>query len=548
MGALLRSGLVPEMSKTELYAAIRRDVRAGMSKLAVERKYHVGHQTIANALASAWPTPRKQYPARPSVLDEFKPVIDEMLRADLYAPPKQRHTVTRIYRRLVDEHAMTGVAYDTVLRYVRVRKAQIRVEEGREPATEVFVPQTHLPGREAEVDFGEITVSRRGQRVVWYLFSMRMSFSGKAVHLASTSAGQEAFLEGHVHAFTVFGGVPYRIRYDNLKAAVAKVIGLGRHRVENERWTAFRSTYGIDDPFYCLSGVRGAHEKGGVEGDIGWFRRNHLVPIPEVGSITALNTLIAEYDASDDSRRIGARALTVGEHFAQEAPRLKPLPEEQVETGRWLGPRVDRDATVAVRTNRYSVPVGMIGRPVRVLLRGSEIVVYDGRREIARHERHPGRACSVLELDHYLEGLLRKPGALPGSTVLEQARAAGKFTPVHDAWWAAARKLHGEAAGTRALIEVLLLHRHMRHDHVAAGLAAALGAGALTPDAVALEARRACDADHAGTPVDVPTTASPVASLTERRLRQPPADTRPLPGVAAYDQLLRHTRTEGDPP
>ena len=65
---------------------------------------------------------------------------------------------------------------------------------------------------------------------------------------------------------------------------------------------------------------------------------------------------------------------------------------------------------------------------------------------MARHERLPGKSGARLDLDHYLEALVRKPGALPGSTALEQGRAAGKFTPVHDAWWAAARRAHGDAA------------------------------------------------------------------------------------------------------
>ena len=129
---------------------------------------------------------------------------------------------------------------------------------------------------------------------------------------------------------------------------------------------------------------------------------------------------------------------------------------------------------------------------MRVLLHASHLEVFDGRTNIvARHERLLAKGGTRLELDHYLEGLLRKPGALPGATALEQARAAGKFTPIHDAWWAAARKAHGDQTGTRALIEVLLLHRHMRHEQVVAGLAAALSAGALTADAVALEARKA---------------------------------------------------------
>ncbi|WP_435593660.1 Mu transposase domain-containing protein [Nocardia sp. bgisy118] len=238
-------------------------------------------------------------------------------------------------------------------------------------------------------------------------------------------------------------------------------------------------------------------------------------------------------------------------HLAGQPNRspLKPLPAEPFETGRWFTPRVDRFSQVTVRTNKYSVPVRLVGRQVRVLLRASELIVYDGRSEIARHERVAGKGDTRLELDHYLEGLLRKPGALPGSTILEQARAAGKFTPVHDAWWSAARKARGDKDGTLALIEVLMLHRHLRHEYVVAGLAAALQAGALTADAVAMKARKSADADHPATDT---TTAEPVdrsplvASLTARRLAQLPADTRPLPSVAAYDQLLRlRSRAKG---
>jgi transposase len=530
-------------SKVELYAAIRRDARAGMSGRALARKYNVGRRTVVKALASAWPEPRKKPPPRPSKLDSFKPVIDEILRADLDAPRKQRHTVKRIFARLIDEHAMVDVSYQVVRAYVEVRKPEIRHEAGRGPA-EVFVQQAHRPGLEAEVDFGEVAVRLRGAMVTCFLFALRLSFSGKAVHRVFASGGQEAFFEGHEHAFRVLGGVPVgQIRYDNLKAAVAQVLGFSRQRVETERWTAFRSHYAVE-PFYCQPGLQGAHEKGGVEGQIGWFRRNHLVPVPEVESLAELNAQVEAWDAADDARRIGARPRTVGEMFALEAPVLRALPDEPFETGRWFTPRVDRFSQISIRTNRYSVPVRLIGRRVRVLLHASELIVFDGRTEVTRHERLLAKAGTRLELDHYLEALIRKPGALPGATALEQARAAGKFTPVHDAWWAAARKVHGDRDGTRALIQVLLLHRHMTHEHVVAGLAAALRAGALTADAVALEARKAADTDIAPVPAsdrDNPTAA--VTSLTKRRLAQLPPDTRPLPSVAIYDQLLPSHRT-----
>jgi len=102
------------------------------------------------------------------------------------------------------------------------------------------------------------------------------------------------------------------------------------------------------------------------------------------------------------------------------------------------------------------------------------VTVFSRDVVVARHPRAAGRGVKVLDLDHYLEILLRKPGALPGATALAQARAAGVFTGEHEAFWAAARKAHGDAAGTRALVEVLLLHRHLRAADVLAGITAAL--------------------------------------------------------------------------
>lgn len=95
-----------------------------------------------------------------------------------------------------------------------------------------------------------------------------------------------------MHALRVLGGVPFgKVRYDNLKAAVAQVLGFCRQRVEADRWVAFRSHLGLD-VFYCQPGLAGAHEKGGIEGEIGRFRRNHMVPVPEVASLGELNRLV----------------------------------------------------------------------------------------------------------------------------------------------------------------------------------------------------------------------------------------------------------------
>jgi hypothetical protein len=266
-----------------------------------------------------------------------------------------------------------------------------------------------------------------------------------------------------------------------------------------------------------------------------------------VDSLAELNARIAAAGQAEDARRIGARIRTIAQDFAAEAPRLIPLPDEPFETGLLLTPRVDRYSQVTVRMNRYSVPVRLIGRQVRVVLRSSELVIYDGRHEAARHERMTARGGETLVLDHYLEALMRKPGALAGSVPLDQARAAGAFTGAHEALWSAARRASGEPAATRVLVEVLLLHRHMDAADVITGIQAALSVGAHGADVVAVEARRAADARAAAPAPRAAAGGTPavpqVTSLTLRRLAALPADTRPLPAVSAYDQLLTRPRT-----
>ena len=460
-----------------------------------------------------------------------------MLCADLDAPKKQRHTARRVLARLVDEHGAQDLSYSTVRDYVARRRPQIAAEAGK-PLETGFVPQTHPPAAEAEVDFHDLWVILQGLKTKTALFTMRLSYSGRAVHRASLSQGQEAFLEAHVHAFDRLGGVPLeQVRYDNLKPAVSRVL-FGRSRVESDRWIAFRSHYGFD-AFYCQPGHEGSHEKGGVEGEGGRFRRNHCVPMPAIGTVDELNALLESWDDSDDRRRIGNRSSSVGQDWAFERQLLRPLPAEPFDTTLTLTPRVDRYPQVMVRCNQYSAPARFIGHRVRVKLSASAVTVYDRNTVVARHQRAAGKGVKVLDLDHYLEILARKPGALPGATALVQARAAGTFTPAHEAFWAAARKAVGDGPGTRALIEVLLLHRHLAHGDVHAGITAALAVGSVSPDVVAVEARKAAQRRGINPPpVPALSPSRQVISLTQRRHAGLPADDRPLPSVAVYDDLL----------
>lgn len=175
-----------------------------------------------------------------------------------------------------------------------------------------------------------------------------------------------------------------------------------------------------------------------MEGEIGRFRRRHLVPVPRVGSLAELNEVLAAADRADDDRRIGRRPETVGEAFAAESSSLGALPDEGFECWAELSVKVDAKARISVRQSHYSVPARLSGRRVAVRLHAAHLeAVCDGK-VVTVHHRSLHKGTEELVLDHYLEVLERKPGALPGSVALAQARASGAFSGAHEQFWAEA--------------------------------------------------------------------------------------------------------------
>lgn len=265
-----------------------------------------------------------------------------------------------------------------------------------------------------------------------------------------------------------------------------------------------------------------------MEGEIGRFRRRHLVPVPDVTSLAALNRHISAGDLLDDARVIIGRHHTVAEAFAAELPTLQPLPDEPFDPALLLRTRVDLRARLSVRQCYYSVPARYAGRRLAVRLTATTVEVFDAERLVARHERVAGRYVEALVLDHYLEVLKTKPGALPGATALAQAKACGAFTPTHQKYWDAARRARGDAAGTRALIEILLAHRTLPRAALQAAMQKAVDTGLLDPQVVVIDARRHCTTGD-------PSPAIPIGAWSRYD--------RPTPTLAAYDELL--TGSEG---
>jgi transposase len=504
-------------SRVELFEQIRRDRdREGLSIRALAERHGVHRRAVRQALGSPLAPERKRPEGRPApALGAYRTVIDGWLRADLGAPRKQRHTARRVWRRLVEEHGAT-VSERQVRRFVRERRLALGAL-----VDEAFVPLVHDPGREAEVDWGEAEVVIAGVERRVHLFMMRACFSGACFAVAFTRETQQAFLEAHVCAFAWFGGVFASVRYDNLSAAVRRVLK-GRRRVETDRFVALRSHYLFESEF-TRRGREGAHEKGGIEGDVGRFGRNHLVPVPEVRSLAELDArLLAACDA-DLGRTIAGRSETVGEALGRDRGLLRALPPERFDAAETASPRVDAKALVTVRQNRYSVPVSLVGRRVAASIGAREIELRHDGGVVARHDRLDGRFGVIAKLDHYLELLAIKPGALARSLPLRQERERGAWPACFDELWRAITARVGPSEAARQMVDVLLLCREHGAQRIELAVRGALAAGAHDGRAVAVLARRAERPD-----------SPPLTGLDERLA----ATARPAPDLSGYDRLL----------
>ena len=403
-------------AKVELFEQIRREYEFGVGSIReVARKLGVHRRMVRQALAEARPPARKPSERERPVVGPLISFIDAILESDRSAPRKQRHTAHRIFRRILAEMPERKVAEVTIRQYVCGRKQELGWS-----TRATCVPQSYAPGQEGQVDWYEAWAELNGARVPLQVFAMRSMVSGAAFHRAYQRATQQAFLEAHEHAFQYFQGVFRVLRYDNLKAAVKKILR-GFRREETARFIAFRSHWRFESEF-CTPYE--AHEKGGIEGEAGYFRRNHWVPLPQARDLAELNAQLRAACQQDERRQIAGHRQPVGAAMIAERAHLLPLAEHGFELAELCFPRVDGLGCVRVRTNLYSVPAKP-GRTVEVRLYPSYVEVRDEGRGLARHERCYERNQQVLELEHYLDVLERKPGALAGSKPLAAWRQRG---------------------------------------------------------------------------------------------------------------------------
>jgi Mu transposase, C-terminal domain len=293
----------------------------------------------------------------------------------------------------------------------------------------------------------------------------------------------------------------------------------GYQREETTRFVAFRSHWQFQAEF-C--NVAEGHEKGGVENEVGTFRRNHLVPIPQARDLADLNQQLLVACREDEGRILEGREQSIGAHVLLERAHLLPLATEDFDLAETAFPKVGELGWVKVRTNAYSVPLAA-GTSVQAKILPSTIDLWHEGKCIASHERSYGRHQEILDLEHYLDVLEHKPGALAGSKPLEQWRKQGRWPHSYDRFWEGLIARQGKAVGTKEMIGLVQLGKAHGQEKLRAAIEEALALGCQDSAAVRHLLSRA-------TLQKAPTESLDVGSLA--------AFSRPLPTISEYDQLL----------
>ena len=356
---------------------------------------------------------------------------------------KQKHTAKRIYNRLVEEKGFIG-GETTVRRLVAALK---------DKPSKAFIPLEYDPGEAVQIDWGEATVYMQGKKTKIHLWCMRECYSADIFCQAFYRPNQESFLEGQVSGFEFFAGIPQRVIFDNARVAVKE--GFGIHAKVQDQYAVFAAHYAFKTEF-C--NIAAGHEKGLVEGLVGWARRNIFVPLPRVDTIEELNNELLRRCRKYRGHKIVGRQYSVGTMAEVAAKKMIPLPKYRFDPSKSILARVDDFATVRFDHNKYSVPVKHVGKEVTVKGFGNEVKIVYQNCEIACYPRCYERGQTKYQLTHYLELIEQRP------------RSAYNAKPVKANLSTELMEIGRRLSGPREMVKLLKLYANYGEKKILAAL------------------------------------------------------------------------------
>jgi hypothetical protein len=230
------------------------------------------------------------------------------------------------------------------------------------------------------------------------------------------SQNQECLLEGLKQIFYHVGGVPIRLRCDNMTTAVVQILE-GAERILSDGFYRFKLHHRFETDF-CNPGS--GNEKGNVENKVGYDRRNMLVPVPTIEDFAVFNEALLARCDSDHAREHYRRKTPIRMLWAEEKGKLLTMPEYAYEIFRYKSLSVNKTGFVTIDTNRYGLSPTLAGQVVQAKIFFDRVEVYYDRQRVTAYARSYGRQEEVTDWKQYLPILLRKPGAAEHTRFFDQ--------------------------------------------------------------------------------------------------------------------------------
>ncbi len=438
-----------------LLSVIRRwHFREHLSIREICRRTGLSRNTIRKYLRSEGVEPVFKVPDRPSKLDPFADRLAAWLKTEAKKPRKQKRTLKQLHIELMSL-GYDG-SYNRVAAFAREWKADLQ-RALQTTGRGTFVPLAFEPGEAFQFDWSEDWAIIGNERTKLQVAHTKLSYSRAFIVRAYLLQTHEMLFDAHNHAFRVFGGIPRRGIYDNMKTAIDKV-GRGKERDVNSRFLAMASHY-LFEPEFC--NPASGWEKGQIEKNVQDARHRLWQPIPRFPTLSALNDWLEirckELWAQTTHSQMRG---TIAEIWAEEVSALMPV-SRSFDGFIEYTKRVTPTCLVHLERNRYSVPASYANRPVSVRVYPERIVVAAEGQIICEHQRvidrsHDRPGQTIYDWRHYLAVVQRKPGAL---------RNGAPFVDLPEAFRILQQHLLKKPGGDREMVDILALV--LQHDEEA---------------------------------------------------------------------------------
>lgn len=347
----------------------------------IARQLGLHWQTVASWEKRPRYERRQSAPAtrRASKLDAFKPAIQRLLATHAYS-------AAQLFTRLA-EQGYTG-RYSILKTYLR---------SVRPPRAEAFLTLHFAPGQCAQVDWGSwgsIRVGNTRRRLSF--FALVLCHSRQLYLEFTLGQSQEQWLACHEHAFAALGGVPVELMVDNCKTAVL-AHAAGTAPVFNPTYVDFARHYGFT---IKACAPRRPQQKGRVENGVGYVKKNFLAGL-ELTDFAPLNPAARVWLETVANVRLHRETQRRPvDLFAEERPKLRPLPAAPYDAALVRPVRATNRCRVVVETNRYSVPPAYAGQLLTLKLYADRLRLFSGERFVAEHRRSYEKRQDLEQPDH----------------------------------------------------------------------------------------------------------------------------------------------------